>query len=886
MDRLALRRAIGWAWLLAPCWFSAGVWAAPPSAAAAVGPWSLEELDFFERRIRPVLAARCYSCHSAQAKILQANLRLDTAAGMRAGGDSGPLIPADGDLADNPLLQALRWETYEMPPDGKLAEAVIADFVRWLEMGAPDPRVDEAAASPPDSAADGASHWAFQPPTAPVPPAVERADWPVNAVDRFVLAALERQGLQPSAPAGPRTLLRRVHYDLTGLPPTAEELAAFEGNHSDAAYLAVVDGLLASPQFGERWARYWLDIARYADTKGYVFQEDRNYPQAHTYRDWVIQAFNADLPYDRFVLAQLAADQIGDASAAPALGFLTLGRRFINNVHDIIDDRIDVVTRGLLGLSVSCARCHDHKYDPIPTADYYSLYGVFASSREPRDAAAPLLLVDAERPTEPVVFVRGNPANRGPRVPRQFLAVLAGPQRQPFQQGSGRLEMAAAIASETNPLTARVWVNRVWGYLFGQGLVTTPSDWGTRSDPPTHPELLDHLACWFMSHGWSTRQLVRELVHSRTYRQASDEGAAGLAADPENRLLWRANRRRLDLEALRDSLLAAAGRLDHTRGGPSVSLTDPPFATRRSVYGFIDRQNLPGFFRTFDFASPDAHTPRRPLTTVPQQALYLMNSPFVMEQAAHLAARPEVRQAADDAQRVAALFRAALGREPAADEAAAAASYLETAARTADVSLAGDDDVWRYGYGRFDESAGRVVDFTPLPHFTGSAWQGGPELPDAALGWTLLNPQGGHPGNDQSRAAVRRWIAPAAGRVTIDGRLEHSTDQGDGVRATVVASRAGAVGQWTARNSKAATRVGGLEVRAGEAVDLVTDCRREPSYDGFRWTVTVRLEQSEPGGRSVWDSADDFRGPRPAPLTAWECLAQVLLMTNEFAYVD
>jgi len=675
VNRMSVGSASGLAWLLTALWSLTGAAAEPPAVDSAARTWSLEELDFFEKRIRPVLAERCYSCHSTTAKIVQANLKLDTAAGIKAGGDSGPVVATEGEPAESLLLQAIRWESLEMPPDGKLPEAVIADFTRWLEMGVPDPRVGEHNVAS-TSSGEAADHWAFQPPMAHAPPEVKDSAWSTSAIDRFILAALEQHGLAPSPPAGPRALLRRVHYDLTGLPPTAEQVADFERDPSDEAYRGIVESLLASPQFGERWARYWLDLARYADTKGYVFQEDRSYPKAYTYRDWVIRAFNEDLPYDRFVIAQIAADQIGDASAAPAAGFLTLGRRFINNAQEIIDDRIDVLSRGLLGLSVSCARCHDHKYDPIPTADYYSLYGVFASSREPNEPDAPLLLADADPLVQPVVFVRGNPASRGPQVPRQFLAVLAGPDRTPFVRGSGRLELAEAIACETNPLTARVWVNRVWGYLFGQGLVTTPSDLGIRSDPPSHPELLDDLACRLMRDGWSTKGLIREMVHSRTYRQASDERQAGRTVDPENRLLWRANRRRLDLESLRDSLLAAAGRLDRTVGGPSIQITEPPFATRRSVYGFIDRQNLPGFFRTFDFASPDAHTPRRPLTTVPQQALYLMNSPFVIEQATHLANRPDVQQATDDSQRIAALFRATLGREPTGDETSSALDYL------------------------------------------------------------------------------------------------------------------------------------------------------------------------------------------------------------------
>ncbi len=853
-----------------------------PAADSAARQWSAEDLDFFEKRIRPVLAERCYRCHSTQANVVQANLKLDTAAGVLAGGDSGPVVTPEKP-ADSPLLAALRWESVEMPPDGKLPDAVIADFARWLELGAPDPRTGAAhsAASPAAS-----PHWAFQLPVAHPPPDVQDAAWPNNDLDRFILAELESRNLTPSPPASPRALLRRVSFDLTGLPPSFDQTSALERDPSDEAYRRVVDALLASPHFGERWARHWLDVARYADTKGYVFQEDRNYPQAYTYRDWVIAAFNQDLPYDRFLIAQIAADQIGDPAVAPAAGFLTLGRRFINNQQDIIDDRIDVVCRGLMGLTVGCARCHDHKYDPIPLADYYSLYGVFASSREPKQAEAPLLLADADPLVQPVVFLRGNPANRGPQVPRQFLAVLAGPDRQPFQHGSGRLELAQAIASPRNPLTARVWVNRIWDHLFGQGLVSTPSDFGTRSDPPTHPELLDYLACRLMSDGWSTKRLIREIVQSRTYRQASDVREAGRATDPENRLLWRMNRRRLDLESLRDSVMVAAGRLDRTVGGPSVQLTDSPFPTRRSVYGFIDRQNLPGFFRTFDFASPDAHTPRRPLTTVPQQALYLMNSPFALEQATHLANRPEVQQAATDEQRVVAVFHCALGREPDGREREWALQYLKSAAEPAPEPSAEDELVWRYGYGTFDDAAQRLASFTPLPHFTGSAWQGGPSLPDPSLGWVLLNARGGHPGNDPAHAAVRRWIVPRDGRIKIDGELKHSTDQGDGVRARVVVGRSGVAGEWTAQNSKSATRVESLEVSAGDTVDLVTDCRAEPSFDGFHWTVTLRLESSARDGRREWDSAADFRGPQPELLTPWVRLAQTLLMTNELAYVD
>jgi hypothetical protein len=584
-----------------------------PTAAA-------EAIEFFETQIRPVLVERCYECHSGTAKVLQGGLRLDSADGLRNGGDSGTaIVPYKPD--DSLLISALRYESLEMPPSGKLPDTVIDDFIKWIALGAPDPRT-EAAAGKADAAepADPYSHWAYQRPKKPTMPKVADRAWARSEIDRFILAKLEKVGVSPSPQAPPHALLRRVYYDLIGLPPTAKELAEFEADPSDARYEATVDWLLSVPQYGERWARHWLDIARYADTKGYLFEEDRNYKHAYKYRDWVISSFATDRPYDEFIVAQLAADQTGDPACVPAMGFLTLGRRFLNNRHDIINDRIDVVTRGLMGLTVACARCHDHKYDPISAGDYYALYGVFASSQEKSRDDAPPVLVEAERLVDPVIFLRGSPGNRGPKVDRRFLTCLApGNKPKPFQHGSGRLELARSVASRENPLTARVWVNRVWGYLFGRGLVNTSSDFGSRGTPPTHPELLDWLACEVMGDGWSTKRLIRRIVLSNTYRQASNERSECVAVDPENLLLWRANRRRLDLESLRDSVLAAAGRLDATIGGPSVPLTASPFPTRRAVYGFIERQNLPAFFRTFDFANPNTHTPERPQTVAPQQ---------------------------------------------------------------------------------------------------------------------------------------------------------------------------------------------------------------------------------------------------------------------------
>ncbi len=432
----------------------------------------------------------------------------------------------------------------------------------------------------------------------------------------------------------------------------------------------MVDRLLASPGYGERWGRHWLDYARYADTKGYVFMEDRKYPFAYKYRDWVVRALNEDMPYDQFLIQQIAADRLptaADTGTLAALGFLTVGRRFLNNQADIIDDRLDVLCRTTMGLTVTCARCHDHKFDPITAKDYYALYGVFSSTVEPKEPAEVMSMADAPQPHNVRVFIRGNPGNPGDEAPRRFLACLAGDDAPLFAQGSGRLELAQAIARRDNPLTARVLVNRVWLQYFGAGLVRTPSDFGLRSEPPTHPKLLDYLALRFMDEGWSLKQLHRLILLSSTYQQASGSAANAppqAQRDPENRLLARMNRRRLDLEALRDSLLCVSGALDRTLGGPAVDLASEPFSHRRTIYGLIERQNLPGMFRTFDFAGPDTHSPQRFVTTVPQQALFLMNSRFVAEQSRLLAAAGEIQSAADPRERVTRLYRRAWADRP------------------------------------------------------------------------------------------------------------------------------------------------------------------------------------------------------------------------------
>ena len=859
-------------------------------------------VDFFETNIRPVLVQRCYKCHSNATKAPKGALRLDTRVGIRQGGDSGPAV-TPGVPDESLLLAAIRYESLEMPPEGQLDADVIADFERWIQLGAPDPRDNEPTTETSNIDYSAARrHWAYQPIQKPELPDVRDSAWARSPIDRLIASRLDTAGLTPSPRADPRTLIRRLYYDLVGLPPTFEEVETFVSDPSQQAFERVIDRLLDSPHYGERWGRHWLDVARYADTKDLVllYGTDALRPYAYTYRDYVIKSFNSDLPYNRFIEEQLAADRLAKIEAdfpresLAAMGFLTLGRMFDNNPHDIYDDRIDTVSRGLLALTVSCARCHDHKYDAIPTQDYYSLYGVFASAARPLelplidepkntpggvefieksaklreefrkfldeqyekigdtarmrvsdylvkvvddppdpleqavffmslipgrlkppivgrwrrhlaqvseddpvfglwpkfmqlsaeefeggandliaktdpgqinplvlnalkesklstqaevaqaygellrdayvtskessttstaeppdDATAQLLtvitgprsptwfqksktyllmdrpdrdayhskereidklaiydkgappramvLVDVPGLYDPRVFRRGDPGRPGQRVPRRFLRILAGKDRQPFPDGGGRLDLARAVTAPDNPLTARVIVNRVWMHHFGEPLVSTPSDFGTRSEPPSHPKLLDYLASYLGETRWSLKALHRLILQSRTWQQASFDRPSMREKDPDNELLWRTHRRRLDLEAMRDTLLAVSGRLDRTLFGRPVDIAENPDNRRRTVYGIVDRQNLPALFRSFDFASPDASAARRTETTVPQQALFGLNSPFVIAQAKALATRSAIGNPTPK-KRVDALYRTAFARRPTAVE--------------------------------------------------------------------------------------------------------------------------------------------------------------------------------------------------------------------------
>jgi hypothetical protein len=955
--------ALAIAGVAAVCTFGSlafGVSAQQPQARGAAGATpTKEQIEFFESRIRPIFSNNCYKCHSPANGTAQSGLELDWKGGWEAGGLAGPVI-VPGDPDKSLLIQAVRYTdtSLQMPPGGKLSTSQVNDLVTWVRMGAPDPRTTRPAVAV-SYGGSGKNHWAFKPVSRPTPPAVKNTAWGANEIDRFVLSALEANGMSGSERADKRTLIRRVYFDLIGLPPTPDQAAAFLADAAPNAFEKVVDSLLASPHYGERWGRHWLDVARYSDTKGQFNRrigESPIYPYAWTYRDYVIKAFNDDLPYDQFIREQLAADRLVDKkNPAPlaALGFLTLGDHFNGMAADVINDRIDVTSKAFLGLTVSCARCHNHKFDPIPQADYYSLYGIFSSSIEPaqrpmiappgashaeylvkrqemdarisalrdqgikelfgdyrrqgavymlattmperqraaylsKNGADPALLenwtsltrpsfragapvfgiwsalaripaerferqaprvlsameqrdretrapevsplvlkafgrtprnhaeaaatygkllartdaewerlmssvldrallrflprraenqlvnlynqsellelvepgapprahvmVDGPKPADAPILVRGQIETPGEVVPRRFLEVLSGANRPRFDDGSGRLDLAKAIADTRNPLTARVLVNRVWQHHFGEGFVSTPDDLGNQSSPPAHPELLDWLATRFMADGWSIKKLHKLMLMSATWQQNSRNNPEFAAKDPFNRMLWRANVRRLEFEPLRDSILSIGGTLDLAVGGHPIDLEGGtrapqgrgrgrgrgsvadqlPADPRRSVYGFIDRADMAEVLNTFDYPNPNATMGKRYETIVPQQALFLMNSPLVIEQVRNVVNRDAFREAASDEARISLLYELFFQRPPRDEEIRAgqefvaafqptAASRTEPAAAGRGRRGAGAPDGAQRGRGQGPGRAGRGA--APPARVPLSGWQ-------------------------------------------------------------------------------------------------------------------------------------------------------------------
>ena len=671
--------------------------------------------DFFEKEVRPLLIERCIKCHGdAKPK---GDLKLTSRETLLKGGDRGPAV-APGKPEESLIVQAIRFqEKPKMPPTGKLDDREIGVLTHWVELGAPWPKTTVLVAPTAEFRITDEQRrfWSLQPVKATEPPAVKDAAWNASPIDRFVQAKREALGLTPVGLADRRVLIRRVTFDLIGLPPTPEEIDAFLKDESAQAFEKQVDRLLASPAYGERWGRYWLDVAHYADTAGET--ADFPVPQAYRYRNYVIDAFNADKPYDQFVREQIAGDLLTPVANAPgspgerliATGFLAGARRFgydpQNYHHLTIEDTIDTTGKAILGLTVACARCHDHKFDPISQSDYYALYGIFDSTKYPfpgsEERKAPsdfpklpgteeLAYAMSEGMAHNVaVHKRGDPKTPGPVAPRRFLEILGGQALPADGKGSGRLQLAEWLSSPTNPLTARVMVNRIWQHHFGEGLVRSPNNFGKQGRPPTHPELLDYLADRFVADGWSVKAMHKRILLSRTYQLASADDAADRNLDPANECLWRFDCRRLDAEAIRDSLLAVSGALDRTMPGPhpfpaqnTWGFTQhAPFqavydTNHRSVYLMAQRLRRHPFLALFDGADPNASTAQRSTTTVPTQALFFLNDPFVHDQADKFAARL-VQAAPDDGARIDLAHRILYGRLATLEETRTAEMYLK-----------------------------------------------------------------------------------------------------------------------------------------------------------------------------------------------------------------
>ena len=847
-------------------------------------------IEFFEMRIRPVLVKRCYACHTSTP---MGGLDLSGRETMLKGGSRGPAFSKD-ESEKSLLIQAVSYKLdgLKMPPAGKLPDDEIEDLTAWVKAGAIWPETGQPA--PPKGpaytiTADQRAFWAFQPVRQPALPDVKESAWSKSPIDRFLQAKREAQGLDPVRAADKVTLLRRAFYDLIGLPPSPKEVDAFLRDTSPDAFAKVVDRLLASPRYGERWGRYWLDIARYSDDRLNSEVEDP-YPNSFRYRDWVIQAFNNDMPYDQFVKAQIAGDLLDRKEKyVTGLGFYGLRPK-----GESQEDRVDATSRGFLGLTVACAQCHNHKFDPIPTTDYYSLLGVFTSTEESEYNLAPeaavkeykekdkkiqeqegrirdflyaqatqlaeiladesprylraarkalgpakmdvlqaaeadhldretlrrwvrylqagpkdyryldnwqdekfdlekfrqqVLAVLKERKSvdetnviakaeakkvgpkalpklvslktesyylwrdlffndfygnqfkqeddgvlyygpnrgyvtsdgeierflqgswkehldsmraelaelkralpQPYPFahvikdaakskiervrIGGAEENLGEAAPHHFLSILSEGAPTPFEKGSGRLELAEAIANPQNPLTARVMVNRIWQHHFGAGIVRTPSDFGRMGDRPSDPELLDYLASRFVESGWSMKALHREIVLSATYALSADQSAKNQGIDAENRLLWRANIQRLDAEALRDSLLSVSGEIDLKAGGPPQKLNEET-NRRRTVYGYVSRNKLDGMLSLFDFPNPNITSEKRNATESPAQELFFLNSSFLMQRAKALAQRVSEESKGDDGARIENAYRILFGRRPTRDELQLGLTYLK-----------------------------------------------------------------------------------------------------------------------------------------------------------------------------------------------------------------
>lgn len=1127
-------------------------------SASVSGQEKLTDDRFFEDRVRPVLAENCFQCHG-EANI-SVGLRLDTPTGFRTDdGQGSVLVPGNAEASR--LIRAVKSHASvsPMPPEKKLKDEEIRDLEAWVDAGAQWPESTKPFVSDSQS-----THWAFQPMMRLPAPKNDDAIWGKSTIDRWLYRAMQSKGLTPSGPASGPQLARRLAFDLTGLPPTLEQVDALEGYESEPEKVAeLVDELLNSQAFAEHWARHWLDVARYSDSFGALFDSDDINPNAYTYRDWVVQSIQEDRPYDEFLKLQLNADHMSEPNSPDlaALGFLTVGLKFEDHEPDIIDDRLDTIFRGLQGLSISCARCHDHKYDPISTEDYYSLYSVFSEAKEKavpiyrtdedrvafevyeselrkhqfafdryRDeqhekrfrkpylqVAEYLLAADAqvadktpivvdasgrrsdglhttlvdryiatlasaksehssifapwisytqspglsdeqikqlsqeyrlwavEEPVDDVqnvdgsnaednglpnrneekpinsnvakffltnppsnkeelaqlygnlfrtigdewlegiqtarsantsppeqlmpesrdeirrlmfndepaldvsnetlkdsleeefqgkfkelanavtqfkasdaaplqarvivdggereqyVFVRGKQDRVGPKVEPHFLTILD-PEQEQYSWQSAREQLAQSVADPHNPLTARVWVNRVWGHLFGQGIVATPSDFGVRGSQPTHPELLDTLALDFIKKDWSTRELIRKIVLSAAYQQASSDRAEMHAIDPENKLIWRMNRKRLSSESIRDAILATSGMLDRTLGGKPIR-DESSENRRRTIYSLVNRRHPTSLAKTFDFANPMMHSPKRHETIVPQQFLWLMNGEFVAASLsevefseAKFAESEEASDASEGSEAsvdgesstdiVSLIYRRILQREPTEEEYGLTEQFLSEAGPSSSLPILDRFSAWRYGTATIHRNPIRISDFVEFESIDDGKWEHDGFMLDAS---------GGTPGDNAARAVVRRWIVPEEGTIQITNSIRHHDDEErkshhDGVAALIFLNREVVLKKCTANFSEHELNPDETEVKAGDTIDFVVHKRKNSDSDRFEWKIDIELKPTATDAESWTTNSEqhfrtDIRSLHPH-LSEIVQLVQVLWMSNEFIYID
>ena len=983
----------------------------------------------FERDVRPIFKAYCFDCHGAEEKLSGGlDLRLRRLAVQ--GGESGAAIEV-GKPAESLLIERMR--SGEMPPFAKkVPPEKLAVVEAWIAAGATTDRVEPERLPPGvDITPEERAWWAFQPLVRPSVPqlagvvgspeealAQPQADLVVTPVDAFVLASLRARGLRMAPPADRATLLNRVAFDLTGLPAPPDEVERFLADTAPDAYERMVDRFLNSPHYGERWARHWLDAAGYAESEG-TGSDDSPRPYAYKYRDYVIQSLNSDKSFRDFLIEQLAGDELvplpwnnltpDQVEKLVATGFLRMGVDGTATGPDseetsnlVVADALKIVSTSLLGLSVGCAQCHDHKYDPIPQIDYYRLRAVFEPALDPahwrrpaqrlvslytdvdraraaevdkavqtlqvafnekqsrfvneafekalekfpedqrpvlreayttpdakRTDAQKKLLADnpslninpgvlyqynqpaadelkkdqqvidtkrAEKPVEEFVsvtnevpgvvpathlFHRGDYRDKRQTVTPGDLTIAAPegarfeiPERGPEAQPTGRrLAWARHLTSGTHPLLGRVLVNRFWMHHFGRGIVETPADFGLLGTRPTHPELLDWLASEFAARGFSLKEFHRLVLRSAVYRQASQPRPGGVnprEIDTLNTLYWQYPVRRLDAEVLRDRMLVTSDRLDRRLAGAPVPVEEDfsgqvlagDAVRRRSLYLQVRRSKPVSFLAAFDAPIMTVNCERRIATTGAIQSLMLMNGESVLKEAGHFAER--VRRETSAGYRL--------------DEAQQLWSRFPP-----------PGSAWRYGFGSFDPATGRVAGYQELPHFTGAAWQGGGQLPDPGLGWVLVNAAGGHPG-DAQHAAIRRWTAPRAGRLTWQGKLGHGSANGDGVRGRLVSDRRGSLGEWSVKAGEAATNLEPFLVEAGEVLDWIVDCHETVESDSFTWAGSLQLTDDAGTVVGGWDTSADFHGPNSPRLLqqaaqAWRIAYQREITPEEWEWV-